>query len=136
MVSFITTTSDKVPNIAVSPGQIIFSKDNRVIYTDNSSGRTEFNTIIILATEQNRQQVIPVTGFYFVQETSILWRYESNKWVQLTSTPDNHLVFCDYKDLPAQGVQETLYCTPDAIYQWSDTVQDYVEMGSQVWEPM
>ena len=138
-MKFITTTSDKVSSIEVSSGQLILSRDNRVIYLDSSAGRTEYNTIIVLSTEDLRLHTIPVTGFYFVTETAILWRYENNTWKQLTNTPDRRLVFCDYEELPVIGTGETLYCTQNAIYQWDANTSTYVKMsgsGTSTWEPI
>jgi hypothetical protein len=79
-MKFITTTSDKVASIDIVSGQLIFSRDNRVMYLDSSAGRTEYNTIITLATEQQRAGMLyPVIAFYYVEDTAMFWRYNENQ---------------------------------------------------------
>lgn len=77
-MKYIATTSAKVKDIPVVKGQLIFSRDTRVIYLD-SDERTSFEQIMVLATEQLRESLIsPVEGFYFVEETNVLWRLSSD----------------------------------------------------------
>ena len=133
-MKFIATTSDKINSINVVSGQVIFSTDDRVIYLD-SNIRNAFSTIITLATEAQRLGIIPVKGFYFVEETSILWRYGDSGWEQLTGEGDSRIIFANREDFPAVGQEHVLYCTPDAIYQYSNTTHSYVQIsGSQSWE--
>ena len=47
-MKFIATTSNKVESIKVASGQLIFSRDDRVIYLDSDLGRTSFQQIITL----------------------------------------------------------------------------------------
>ena len=137
---FIATTSDKISTIAKQKGQLIFSRDDRVIYLDTDTNtRTEYRSIISLINEEQRQSIIsPVSGFYFVEETAILWTYNINKeWEQLTQTPDNRILFySSISEFPAQGKEGILYNTLDNIYKWSSLQNTYIKIGSEIWEPI
>ena len=53
---FIATTSDKISTIAKQKGQLIFSRDDRVIYLDSDTNtRTEYRSIISLINEGKTQ---------------------------------------------------------------------------------
>ena len=137
---FIATTSDKISTIAKQKGQLIFSRDDRVIYLDTDTNtRTEYRSIISLISEEQRQSIIsPVSGFYFVEETAVLWTYNINKeWEQLTQTPDNRILFySSISEFPAQGKEGILYNTLDNIYKWSSLQNTYIKIGSEIWEPI
>lgn len=133
-MKFIATTQEKLKDIAVVSGQLIFSRDNRVIYLDTDV-RTSFEQIITVANDKVRQSLTsPVQGFYFVKETKILWRYEAQTWEQITESPKENLVFATYEEFPEIGEEQVLYCDKTTIYQWDNESQSYIEMGSLSWE--
>ena len=133
-MKFIATTHDKLDSIAIVSGQLIFSRDNRVIYLDTDV-RTSFEQIITVANEIVRQSLTsPVQGFYFVKEEKTLWHYEGQTWTQITEQPKESLVFENYENFPQIGEEKVLYCDKDAIYQWSAELNSYIEMGSLNWE--
>lgn len=133
---FYATTSEKVSTIPVKSGQLIFSTDDRVIYLD-SDVRTSFQQIITLVNEEQRLNGTGfVEGYYFVEETKILWRYINSIWTQLTNSPEEKMIFIDEVDLPAIGQEKTLYITEDALYQWSDLQQGYTSIGNPEWKPI
>ena len=138
MVKFIATTSDKLSSINVKMGQLIFSMDERAIYLDTDV-RTSFKQIITLAKEQLRQNLTsPVTGFYFIKDTKVLWNYESGVWTQISGgTPQEKLYFMSRENFPVQGEEEVLYVDKDAIYQWDNETLTYNIMGGNAqlkWE--
>ena len=134
-MKFIATTSDKISGIAVQSGQLIFSRDDRVIYLD-SDVRTSFQQIITVVNEETRQNLVnPVFGFYFVKDTKALWSYGQDKvWARITSEIKETVVFANYKDFPEQGEEKILYVDESKIYQWNTSSQSYVEMGVSTWE--
>ena len=84
-MKFIATTSNKMSTITVKSGQLIFSRDDRVIYLDSDIGRTKFDTIITLVTEQQRKALVnQIEGYYFVEETSIFWRYSNVSLIHIS----------------------------------------------------
>ena len=133
---FIATTSDKMNTIDVVSGQLIFSRDDRVIYLDSDT-RTSFQQIITIVNEQTRQELVsPVSGFYFIEDTKTLWRYNNSQWEQLTEPPKENLVFADRASFPAQGQKEVLYVDKETIYTWDSVNNVYTEMGALNWEPI
>lgn len=137
-MKFIATTSDKIKDIEVVKGQLIFSRDDRTIYLD-SDERTAFQHIITLIDEAQRVNMAsPVTGYYFVEESCILYYYK-NSWKALTNPPDEKTIFTSEDELPAQGKSSTLYITKKGIYQWDESMNDYICMGGEnliAWKPM
>ena len=62
-MKFIATTSDKISSIDVVSGQLLFSRDDRVIYLDTDK-RTSFQQIITVVDEDTRLNLIsPVSQF-------------------------------------------------------------------------
>lgn len=138
MIKFIATTSDKLSSIDVKMGQLIFSMDERAIYLDTDV-RTSFKQIMTLAKEANRQNLTsPVTGFYFIKDTKVLWNYEDGVWTQISGgTPQEKLYFMSRENFPLQGEEEVLYVDKDAIYQWDNETSTYIQMGGDAqlkWE--
>jgi len=131
-MKFIATTSDKMKDISIVSGQLIFSRDDRVIYLDAGSERTSFQQIISVVNEEVRQNLIsPVTGFYFVEEEKTLWNYDKNKvWTQLTGVPNESIVFLSRENFPETGVEKVLYVDKQTIYQWDSSTKDYIAMGA------
>jgi hypothetical protein len=74
-IKFIATTKDKLSDIEIVSGQLIFSQDERVIYLDTDK-RTPYVSIIVVVDEETRRNLkSPVEGFYYVKETAIIWSY-------------------------------------------------------------
>lgn len=71
-MKYIVTNANKLKDIEIISGQLIFARDERVIYLD-SDVRTPFSQMIYISTEVQRQAISsPLKGFYFVEETSVL----------------------------------------------------------------
>lgn len=115
------TTASKLNELQIANGQIIFTSDTQTIYLDMKNKRHCYSSIQIFEKEQDRLDVLaPVEGFYFVLETNIFWRYTGNnssRWIQITPNNLNPVVF---GELPVTGVENTLYCTDNAIYSWKN----------------
>ena len=135
-MKFIATTSDKMQDIGVTSGQLIFSRDDRIIYLDAGTERTSFQQIISVVDEETRQNLIsPVRGFYFVEEEKTLWKYDKNSiWTQITEPPKENLVFLSRENFPETGVENVLYVDKKTIYQWDNSTQDYIAMGASATE--
>lgn len=114
-VKFIATNSNKLSEIAKKDGQIIFSRDEQVIYLDSSNKRTAFKNILIIDTEANRAQSVAIEGcFYFVEDSNLLYRYKDSQWNCLNSS---EIIFNDRNAFPEIGDATKLYATNDAIYK-------------------
>ena len=89
-----------------------------------------------MATEKDRLSYItPISGFYFVKETKVLWCYEGGEWVSLTTPPKQQINFLtNYVDLPSVGEQNVLYIVGTREYIWDGL--DYVRVGEPMWESL
>lgn len=131
---FIATTSDKMDDIDIISGQLIFSRDDRVIYLDTDV-RTSFQQIITVVNEQTRQELVsPVNGFYFIEDTKTLWRYNNSQWQQVTEPPKENLVFAEKNNFPIKGQENVLYVDKNTIYTWDSENNVYIEVGTLIWE--
>ena len=129
---YCTTNSTILNSIPIQKGQLIFVQDTRQIYLDSDTERIENGQIIVLVNEVQRLPIQPLSAFYFVLETNILWRY-NNGWVQLTSAPKESVVFLNNKaELPATGQDNLLYITDTGIYRWING--EYVDLSASSWE--
>lgn len=135
-MKFIATTSDKMQDISITSGQLIFSRDDRIIYLDAGTERTSFQQIISVVDEETRQNLIsPVRGFYFVEKEKTLWKYNKDTtWTQITEPPKENVVFLSRENFPETGVENVLYVDKKTIYQWDNSTQDYIAMGASATE--
>lgn len=77
-MKIVYTTSNKLDELTVVDGQIIFVVDTRTIYFDMKSKRTGYSTIFVFDTDAERLAMEnPAKGFYFVEETNTVWRYKT-----------------------------------------------------------
>lgn len=109
VLSVIATTSERVKDLVIKSGQLIFIQDLGRIAFDFKDKRKFYNQIEELDTELTRKELVsPVNGaYYFVIETAVLWTYRNNEWVQITGKP-NEIVFVG-TEFPELGVQQTIY---------------------------
>lgn len=129
VIKHISTTSDQLSSIEVVAGQLIFCRDDRTIHLDDSTGRCDYNQIIVLTTETQREAIAtPVNNaFYFCQETNVFWRYDEG-WVALTATPNEQVFFGAKADFPSVGSEKVLYVSGTEMYRWLEN--NYIRMGT------
>lgn len=127
-----TTTSDKLNDLLVIDGQLIFVSDTKTIYLDNNGIRLSYDIIQVLETDQDRIDIKnPKEGFYFVEESAILWRYKT-KWIQLTPNDVPHIILTEkYIDLPTIGEKDILYSTENTIYIWDNINKKYISIATK-----
>ena len=108
-LTVVATTSDRIKDLVIKNGQLIFCHDVGRIAFDYKGKRKFYNQIIELETEQERQNLDePVNGkYYFIIETAVLWRY-FNEWIPITKEPDE-ILFIGDGDFPELGQPKTLY---------------------------
>lgn len=124
----IATTSDRVKDLVIKDGQLIFIRDATRIAFDFKGKRTFYNQIEELETEQERLNLSnPVNGkYYFVIEKAILWRY-FNGWTQITKDPDEILFIGT--EFPELGQPKKLYVNKtdgnENISIWDEDKSEY-----------
>lgn len=134
IMSVISTTASRLPELSIKNGQLIFVKDSQKVALDIGDKRTFYNEVNILQTELERQSLLaPISGlFYFVIESAVLWTYQTG-WIQITTPPED-IVFIG-TSLPELGSNKTLYVDTENknIQIWNsgsskyDIVADYTE---------
>ena len=128
IIKFYSTTSDKLDSIEVVAGNLIFVKDERAIYLDTDV-RTTYQQIICLANEEQRVSLPnPLKGFYFIEDSCVMWRY-NNGWYQMTSTPQDQIIFRPRAAFPAEGRDNAIYIDGTNMYRYING--EYVLMNPQ-----
>lgn len=131
ILSVCATTSDRVKDLIIKDGQLIFVQDAHKIAFDFKGTRRFYNQIEELNTEIERKNLsTPVNGkYYFIIETAVLWRY-FNGWIQLTTPPDE-IVFIG-TELPELGKKNTLYVNKNEreISVWDEEKDNYVAVSN------
>lgn len=126
IVKFYHTTQSKLAQLPVSDGNLVFVTDTKKMYLDINGNRLGYQDIQVLPTETDRTSILaPIEGFYYVEETNILWRYKEG-WKKVT--PDNlsPLFFGAYEDFPPTGNSNVLYISDDATYKWDSLTSTYI----------
>ena len=125
----VATTSDRVKDLVIQNGTLIFLQDLGRIAFDFKNKRKFYNQIEELDTELAREELeSPINGnYYFIIETAVLWTYRNDAWVQITSNP-NEIVFIG-TTFPELGKKQTIYInTTDGnehIAVWNEETSDY-----------
>lgn len=124
------TSTSKLESIDESFGQLIIldTSDYKAIYYDGDDGRIQFTgMIVILKTETIREAMDTIPyGFYFCLDSSVLWNYSSNGWVQITTPPESQIYFGDYEDFPEVGDTDRLYISGTDIYRYVDDAYENI----------
>ena len=131
ILSFCATTADKVKDLVIKNGQLIFLHDEGKLALDYKGKRTWYNQIIELETEKERIDLSePINGkYYFVIEKAIFWRY-FNGWKQLNSSPEEKIYIGT--EMPELGNSKTLYVDKEnrEISVWDDTEDKYLKVSN------
>lgn len=126
IVKFYHTTQSKLAQLPVSDGNLVFVTDTKKMYLDINGNRLGYQDIQVLPTDTDRTSILaPIEGFYYIEETNILWRYKEG-WKKVT--PDNlsPLFFGAYEDFPPTGNSNVLYISDDATYKWDSLTSTYI----------
>lgn len=131
ILSICATTSDRVSDLVIKDGQLIFVHDLGRLALDYKGKRTFYNQVIELDTDIERTNLEnPVNGkYYFVINTAVFWRY-FNGWQQLTSSPEEVLFIGT--ELPELGQANKIYVDKDdkEISVWDEDAEVYVPVAN------
>lgn len=130
VLKLVATTSDRVENLSVSNGQLIFLKDVGRIAFDFNDVRVYYNQIVELETDEKRLSLgAPLSGYYFVVSTGTLWYYKYS-WVQITGKPQE-VVFVGV-ELPSLGQANKIYANTDdrEISVWDESKNEYIKVAN------
>lgn len=127
ILSVIGTTANRLSDLPIKNGQLIFLQDRQRIALDFNDKRIFYNEITLLQTDKDRTNLEePIPGsFYFVIETAVLWAYETH-WMQLTTQPDD-VLFIGIS-LPELGKARKIYVNTEKknISVWDTDNSQYL----------
>lgn len=129
-MTVVATTSDRVKNLVIKNGQVIFLQDLGRIAFDFNDKRVFYNQIVELNTEAERQSLdSPLSGYYFVIDTAVLW-YFKDEWIAITKKPEE-VVFIGV-ELPELGQANKVYVDVDdrEISIWDEENNKYVVVSN------
>lgn len=114
-------------SLPVKNGNIIFVPDSYTVCLDMSNQRFTYQTIKIYSTDVERlDEQSPHTGFYFVEETGVVWRWADDRWNQISPVNLEPVVYgASENEFPSLGKTDTLYYTDEGIFNWKDVEQKY-----------
>lgn len=126
--TIVATTSDRVKDLVIKNGQMIFIQDKGRIAFDFKGKRVFYNQITELDTEYERANLsAPAYGYYFIIETAVLWFY-SDGWTQITTQPEERIFIG--VELPELGQARTgtLYVNKaeKEISIWDEDTNEYI----------
>lgn len=137
VLSVCATLGERVKELAIKDGQLIFVQDKHRIAFDFNGKRRFYNQIEELSTELERTSLLaPISGmYYFVIETAVLWIYQG-KWIQITSKPEE-IVFIG-TEMPELGKSQTLYVNAtdneECISIWDESLSGYKVIADKTQE--
>lgn len=133
IIKVYSTTSDKLSELPVVSGQLIFLSDLNKLYLDLDNRRLAYNVISTLELDADRASMdVPQEGYYFIEETATMWWYK-DKWVQITNaTPKTscYIYANSVSDFPSLGNDRQFYVAKDSIYRWDELTKTYVCLSS------
>ena len=126
ILSVVTTTANRLSDLSIKNGQLIFVKDRLKIALDYDNNRTFLRAISELQSDSERKSLsAPIEGaFYFVIDTAILWNY-TQTWLQITTSPKE--IISIGTSFPELGVENTLYIDSlqNIISIWNNKEKKY-----------
>ena len=79
VAKFISTTSEKLDDISIVKGQLIFTTDGQIYWDYSATDRVKLTDITILPTESSKP-ASPVGRFYYFKDTSAMYYYNAGDW--------------------------------------------------------
>lgn len=137
ILSVCATTGERVRELTIKDGQLVFVQDKHRIALDFNGKRKFYNQIEELNTELERTSLLaPISGmYYFVIETAVLWTYQG-KWIQITSKPEE-IVFIGTV-MPELGKAQTIYVDTtngsENISVWDESSSGYTIVADKTQE--
>lgn len=136
IIKVIATTGEKVADLSIKDGQMLFIQDKHRIALDFNGKREFYNEINVLKTEEERLNLAaPIEGcFYFVIETAVMWYFDTD-WIASTSSPQEVLFIGT--SLPDLGIKSKLYVdtTNKNISIWNPERNEYEVIAEKI-EPI
>lgn len=89
-IFFIECNKSQLNSVTIIDGQLIYVKDNYELYWDNDNVRKQISDIIVLNTEEEKNDILaPLNKFYYVKDSNKLYYYFL-KWINIGSSSDTY----------------------------------------------
>ena len=135
------TTTDKLPEITLAPGQLIFCQDDRSIrFVNSETELINYQSVVSLDTDAEREALLtPYPALYWVRDTKELWRYDAmDGWSKVSSGGSGGEQQIVFGTRPAVGEADKLYIDGVCMYLYLNG--EYVKIngggGSLDWLPI
>lgn len=127
-----TTVAARLSELPTKDGNLIFVRDTKKIYLDTMGMRIGYDCIQTFLKDSDRLETLaPVEGFYFVQETGVMWNYKDG-WHQISPDNLNQIIFGKTEqDFPPVGDARLLYVTDDASFRWDTATNSYIVVSNK-----
>ena len=131
IVKMYATVNSRLSALEVKDGQLIFTTDTKQLFLDYNGLRLAYDCVQVFSTDESRKSVLaPIEGFYFVENTGVLWRYKEG-WKQISPENLNPIYMGGVDTFPTVGDNNTLYVADDAIYKWDSTTKSYLMVSNK-----
>ena len=95
-LSVIGTTGERVRELPISDGQLVFIHNRNRIAFDFKGKRTFYNQVEILSTESERASIVsPMDGYYFCIDSAVFYEYANGEWNVRVRPADGAVIICD-----------------------------------------
>jgi len=132
VLSVIGTTGERVRELPISDGQLVFIHNRKKIAFDFKGTRTFYNQVEILETEYERSQITsPVDGYYFCIDSAILYEYKDSSWNARITPSENAVFICE--EYPTLGqLTGKLYVNTSEreIAIWKEDTKEYFAVSN------
>lgn len=137
-IKFYVTNTQKLPELPVSDGNVIYTVDFPRMYLDYGGQRLQYSVIEVDDDASRLALTSPQSGYYYVVDTNVFWRCHNGTWKQLTPSNVEPIYFSDSStEFPTEGKVDALYTTYDSLYRWNDKEKDYVIVANKTaWQAM
>ena len=127
-----STTKSKLSSLQVIDGQLTFTRDTKQIYLDMGGQRLGYDCIGVFASDSDRLGVLaPVEGFYYVEETGVMWRYHGS-WKRITPEASEQVLISDTEEgFPKTGNPKVLYVCDTGTYRWDELTKTYIVVANK-----
>lgn len=132
VLSVIGTTGERVRELPIADGQLVFIHNRNRIAFDFKGTRTFYNQVEVLESESDRSAIVtPVDGYYFCIDSAIFYEYKDNTWTARVTPAEGAVVISD--EYPTLGqLSGKLYVNKTAreIAIWDDENSEYYAVSN------
>ena len=131
-LSVIGTTGERVRELPISDGQLVFIHNRNRIAFDFKGKRTFYNQVEILSTESERTSIVsPMDGYYFCIDSAIFYEYANGEWSIKVKPADGAVIICDeYPELGQLTGKLYVNKTEREISIWDEERNEYFAVSN------